>query len=254
MKTPTCKHELSQQADAVMIRVHQSQYSMAARIISGICCSYRTFFLPKASAIAWITAHSLFMCMLLSWTDQPFLHARTCISDGMCWELEPRACVRLALRNKKLRNHKGTTRFWRHFLRLIYSSVILTRVTPVTNEFLSQHCYEYVAPTWPQICWAHSTFLLLHGKKVGLVLFGGMLNKILTVIRPQPRIWSDHGDHLLDMGGYEPSVSRYIISLLFCGCICVHAHFEPSLGVNKLLYTCIEKERRVSRICDSQAA
>ena len=51
-------------------------------------------------------------------------------------------------------------------------------------------------------------------------------------IRLRPPISSAHGAHLLDMGEYEPSVWRYIISLLFCVCNCVHEHFEPSPGAN----------------------
>ena len=68
----------------------------------------------------------------------------------------------------------------------------------------------------------------------------------LASIRLQPRLSSDHGDHLLDMGGYEPSVSRYIISLLFCGCNCVHAHFEPSLGLNYCTHASRKKGECVS--------
>ena len=41
-------------------------------------------------------------------------------------------------------------------------------------------------------------------------------------IRLQPRLLSDHGDHLLDIGGYEPSVSRYIISLSVAAIVCMH--------------------------------
>ena len=37
-----CKHERLQQAHALMIRVQQFKFSMAARIIWGSCCSYRT--------------------------------------------------------------------------------------------------------------------------------------------------------------------------------------------------------------------
>ena len=84
--------------------------------------------------------------------------------------------------------------------------------------------------------------------KVGLSLFAYMLNKFLIIIRPQLPIWSGHADHLLDIGGYDSIASRCINLLLFCGCICWQAHYEPSLGANYCTHASRKKDEGVASV------